>query len=108
MRERFGSVLTLVGAPSRVARARVGSLRRRPILLSCWGLFWILVIWDVYLSKDTTKGNTWSEVIRLASGTNPILPWLLGSITTHLFHSRDALHPIFDPDAASRHSAAAA
>lgn len=66
----------------------------------CWVVVWILVVWDVYLALDGTKGNTWSEVLRVASQDNAALPWLFGILVGHLFHGRDDLSPIVHRDAA--------
>ena len=88
-----------VGAPARATRATLES-RRRPIWLACWVVLWMLILWDVYLSLDRLEGNTWSEVLRAASGRNPFLPWFFGAFLTHLFHHRDDLRPLVDRDAA--------
>lgn len=59
-----------------------------------------MVLWDVYLSLDSTEGNTWSEVMRLASESNPVFPWILGAFLSHLFHHKDNLGPLLEADAA--------
>ena len=90
--------IRLVGEPARFARKRLTGYR--PIWWACWAIFWILVLWDIYLSIDAVCGNTWSEVMREASLRKPVLPWLLGAFLTHLFHFKDDLQPVIDRDAA--------
>lgn len=92
-------IVRAVGAPARFTRRSLAG-RRRPIWWACWGVLWTLVLWDVYLSLDATEGNTWSEVMRVASVRNPVLPWLFGAFLAHLFHLQDDLKPVLDHDAA--------
>jgi len=99
MEDTIKKTVSLIGGPARFARKKVTGWH--PIWWACWGVFWILVVWDVYLALDPIDGNTWSEVMREASTLNPLFPWLLGVLLAHLFHFRDDLKPIFDRDAAS-------
>jgi hypothetical protein len=45
---------------------------------------------DVWLALDSTKGNTWSEIIRTWSRKTLLLPWAWGVLAGHWFHWFDA------------------
>lgn len=99
MRESTRAVVRAVGAPARITRGTLEG-RRRPMWWACWTVLWALILWDIFLSVDDLRGNTWSEVMREASARHPVLPWLFGAFLVHLFHFRDGLKPVLDHDAA--------
>ena len=93
-----------VGAPARVAnRVSQSTLAgtRRQVSRLCWAILIGLIAWDLYLEGDATPDNTWSEVMRGASGRYPVLPWLLGLLLGHLFHPQDSPEPVVDREAAA-------
>jgi hypothetical protein len=55
----------------------------------------LLIGLDIYFAVDDVPGNTWSEIIRSWSKVTPIVPWVCGVLSGHLFHPFDNLKPLF-------------
>lgn len=53
------------------------------IIVFSWAV--VAIVWDVFLARDSVRGNTWTEQIRKLGRENASIPFILGALLGHFF-----------------------